>query len=108
MIRRPPRSTRHDTLCPYTTLFRSDHGSTRRIAESLSRVLDRPNVRVFVGIDVGQVISRADLLSHYDAVAFATGAYRGRRVDIAGLPAVRSRTAIDIAERKRPRLNSSH
>src|SRR3546814_4347732 len=27
MIRRPPRSTRTDTLCPYTTLFRSD-GST--------------------------------------------------------------------------------
>src|SRR3546814_19874405 len=23
MIRRPPRSTRHDTPCPYTTLFRS-------------------------------------------------------------------------------------
>src|SRR3546814_2824087 len=23
MIRRPPRSTRNDTLCPYTTLFRS-------------------------------------------------------------------------------------
>src|SRR3546814_18393421 len=28
MIRRPPRSTRTDTLCPYTTLFRSgvEHG----------------------------------------------------------------------------------
>src|SRR3546814_2940811 len=24
MIRRPPRSTRTDTLCPYTTLFRSN------------------------------------------------------------------------------------
>src|SRR3546814_2441741 len=28
MIRRPPRSTRTDTLCPYTTLFRS--GGVRR------------------------------------------------------------------------------
>src|SRR3546814_21019743 len=27
MIRRPPRSTRTDTLFPYTTLFRSLHGS---------------------------------------------------------------------------------
>src|SRR3546814_6795373 len=27
MIRRPPRSTRTDTLFPYTTLFRSFHGS---------------------------------------------------------------------------------
>src|SRR3546814_2567121 len=32
MIRRPPRSTRTDTLFPYTTLFRSgdDHGGTVR------------------------------------------------------------------------------
>src|SRR3546814_6735250 len=29
MIRRPPRSTRTDTLCPYTTLFRSEGDSTR-------------------------------------------------------------------------------
>src|SRR3546814_19646861 len=27
MIRRPPRSTRTDTLVPYTTLFRSMHGA---------------------------------------------------------------------------------
>src|SRR3546814_9217944 len=33
MIRRPPRSTRTDTLFPYTTLFRSAHaGSNRRRA----------------------------------------------------------------------------
>src|SRR3546814_5940081 len=29
MIRRPPRSTRTDTLFPYTTLFRSFYGSLR-------------------------------------------------------------------------------
>src|SRR3546814_20058891 len=29
MIRRPPRSTRTDTLFPYTTLFRSDGGPER-------------------------------------------------------------------------------
>src|SRR3546814_5281273 len=28
MIRRPPRSTRTDTLFPYTTLFRSSHPGT--------------------------------------------------------------------------------
>src|SRR3546814_5969691 len=27
MIRRPPRSTRTDTLFPYTTLFRSENGN---------------------------------------------------------------------------------
>src|SRR3546814_13301428 len=30
MIRRPPRSTRTDTLFPYTTLFRSPHRGKRR------------------------------------------------------------------------------
>src|SRR3546814_5038207 len=29
MIRRPPRSTRTDTLFPYTTLFRSSHQPTK-------------------------------------------------------------------------------
>src|SRR3546814_7642972 len=33
MIRRPPRSTRTDTLFPYTTLFRADHGSEQIIVE---------------------------------------------------------------------------
>src|SRR3546814_10772276 len=30
MLRRPPRSTRSDTLCPYTTLFRSRNQQWRR------------------------------------------------------------------------------
>src|SRR3546814_16910069 len=32
MIRRPPRSTRTDTLFPYTTLFRSDQPATTEAA----------------------------------------------------------------------------
>src|SRR3546814_10792347 len=42
MIRRPPRSTRTDTLFPYTTLFRSRRGSRRlgRVGE------DDPALRV--------------------------------------------------------------
>src|SRR3546814_16036369 len=35
MIRRPPRSTRTDTLCPYTTLFRS--ADIVQIPERLTR-----------------------------------------------------------------------
>src|SRR3546814_15747046 len=34
MIRRPPRSTRTDTLFPYTTLFRSDDVDQRRQADA--------------------------------------------------------------------------
>src|SRR3546814_8709923 len=37
MIRRPPRSTRTDTLFPYTTLFRSDAKRFRRRKRSMSR-----------------------------------------------------------------------
>src|SRR3546814_13197417 len=33
MIRRPPRSTRTDTLFPYTTLFRSWCGSVAQLVE---------------------------------------------------------------------------
>src|SRR3546814_13429223 len=43
MIRRPPRSTRTDTLFPYTTLFRSAVGlqvGQRHIAVPADKVLD--------------------------------------------------------------------
>src|SRR3546814_5689996 len=49
MIRRPPRSTRTDTLFPYTTLFRSllvprpgrDPGRARRLQAGLRRFVDQ-------------------------------------------------------------------
>src|SRR3546814_11503966 len=37
MIRRPPRSTRTDTLFPYTTLFRSSRPTRRPFAPTWSR-----------------------------------------------------------------------
>src|SRR3546814_16451425 len=37
MSRRPPRSTRTDTLCPYTTLFRSPDSEARDLA-ALERI----------------------------------------------------------------------
>src|SRR3546814_18815680 len=40
MIRRPPRSTRTDTLFPYTTLFRS----RARINQRLDRRVCRPDI----------------------------------------------------------------
>src|SRR3546814_11613576 len=43
MIRRPPRSTRTDTLFPYTTLFRSNHAPVRNAAVPWRGALtDRP------------------------------------------------------------------
>src|SRR3546814_1804006 len=37
MIRRPPRSTRTDTLFPYTTLFRSRNGQVAQAVEPARR-----------------------------------------------------------------------
>src|SRR3546814_19613829 len=42
MIRRPPRSTRTDTLFPYTTLFRSAGGRGEGRARNDRRRRDRP------------------------------------------------------------------
>src|SRR3546814_19827394 len=50
MIRRPPRSTRTDTLFPYTTLFRSE----QNIAESLQRVT---GVQISRNLGEGQFLS---------------------------------------------------
>src|SRR3546814_4305007 len=44
MIRRPPRSTRTDTLFPYTTLFRSS-SSSRSPMMSASSTLAMPSMR---------------------------------------------------------------
>src|SRR3546814_17777029 len=38
MIRRPPRSTRTDTLFPYTTLFRSRHEATDPVEAAILRI----------------------------------------------------------------------
>src|SRR3546814_14021153 len=41
MIRRPPRSTRTDTLFPYTTLFRSPRSAQHLVVDQIGAVLGR-------------------------------------------------------------------
>src|SRR3546814_16760153 len=53
MIRRPPRSTRTDTLLPYTTLFRSPDAPVQVVA-----VAEQGRVRIDV-IDQGCGMTRA-------------------------------------------------
>src|SRR3546814_3058604 len=55
MIRRPPRSTRTDTLFPYTTLFRSF--ALRAIAQSMARELGPLGVHVAHVIVDGQILA---------------------------------------------------
>src|SRR3546814_1141271 len=49
MFRRPPRSTRTDTLFPYTTLFRSV-APRRQGADDLSDIADEAHVEHAVGL----------------------------------------------------------
>src|SRR3546814_12634958 len=46
MIRRPPRSTRTDTLFPYTTLFRSMKRALRNLIENSLKYGERAHVEL--------------------------------------------------------------
>src|SRR3546814_3962674 len=89
MIRRPPRSTRTDTLFPYTTLFRSDltvarfvrlqrRGVVRRDIARRDRIDLHPLRRPFVGEQLGQAAHprfRRGIARHADTAL--KGQHRG-------------------------------
>src|SRR3546814_4934828 len=54
MIRRPPRSTRTDTLFPYTTLFRSGQRRRRRLDQ-----LEIVGIELLLGIERAEVRAQA-------------------------------------------------
>src|SRR3546814_20308535 len=62
MIRRPPISTRTDTLCPYTTLFRSQDGQARAQDLQLATLSypTSPPLRGFSPFVVGGVYAERD------------------------------------------------
>src|SRR6266498_1781324 len=61
-----------------------DHKSIKSIAEYLRGVLEHEGVSFFGGIHLGDDVTRDDLLACYDAVVYATGAMRDRRLGIPG------------------------
>ena len=61
-----------------------DHKSIKSIADYLRRVLEHPDVRFLGGVHLGDDVTRDDLLASYDAVVYATGAMRDRRMGIPG------------------------
>src|SRR3546814_18385674 len=104
MLRRPPRSTRTDTLFPYTTLFRSGP-------------LDWPDATLVSG-DAGDVVaqlkeeSEVPLRSHgslsMNRALMAAGLVD--RVQVTLFPVITGQTGLDpiFQDRKSTRLNSSH
>jgi ferredoxin/flavodoxin---NADP+ reductase len=61
-----------------------DHTSIKSIARYLQRVLEHPPVRFLGGVHFGTDVTREDLLECYDAVVYATGAMRDRRLGVPG------------------------
>src|SRR3546814_11089076 len=99
---RPPRSTRTDTLFPYTTLFRSQAigrsrgGWTTKI-HALTDVLGRPYALMLTAGNVSDVKAAPALLERAGPMRYLLGDK--------GYDANRLRTSLD---RKSTRLNSSH
>src|SRR3546814_3221301 len=108
MIRRPPRSTRTDTLFPYTTLFRSVHhagaGLFAKLLDQARGYFGHDSVLsfIFVGPAPAQRHRIADAASgaprrlSCDPDLFRD---RRRRPDLLGIVRI---------DRKSTRLNSSH
>src|SRR3546814_11020657 len=69
MIRRPPRSTRTDTLCPYTTLFRSA-GAVARLIDVVAGQHSEPDRSAGVDRGTRQAVGRG--LAHVLEVGRAT------------------------------------
>src|SRR3546814_18650137 len=77
MIRRPPRSTRTDTLFPYTTLFRST--DDRDVGKFLRLFTDRPldEIARLETLD-GAAINEAKKILANEATAMCRGAEAAR------------------------------
>src|SRR3546814_15937346 len=100
MIRRPPRSTRTDTLFPYTTLFRSGAGMTPAALatlddESLIEAVQRQTFKFFwEGAHPGSGLA-PDRRTTRDEPVDDLAAIGGTGFGV-------------MADRKSTRLNSSH
>src|SRR3546814_6512279 len=115
MIRRPPRSTRTDTLFPYTTLFRSHRAALHPRPEAAALASGPRRARGFAGFWLPNawlagafVLEKAFL---YDPRALpdkrATPAGELRDMNRAG-PTSRDGGNIKISDRKSTRLKPSH
>src|SRR3546814_12769362 len=81
MIRRPPRSTRTDTLFPYTTLFRS--GCRPDVYEDFNQKAALESGRLFCGSDQAWLMHKLGpneaVWDDRDGVYWLGGAHRTRR-----------------------------
>src|SRR3546814_11031651 len=86
MIRRPPRSTRTDTLFPYTTLFRSYSGQFEYLQHAIAKL---------------KLVVPATLLIIFVLLYMTFGRFDDAALIMGTLP-------FALTDRKSTRLNSSH
>src|SRR3546814_19612108 len=85
MIRRPPRSTRTDTLCPYTTLFRSPAphrevtGKQARFAGLTSPTIDACDLPAEYSVRMGACHGAATASEVFRMGTLVVPAISGRR-----------------------------
>src|SRR3546814_11593307 len=102
MKRRPPRSTRTDTLIPYTTLFRAFMSSTLRLAMPLILAASGELVSERAGVLNLSLEGMMLTAAFFGALgSWATG------VPVLGILCAVLATMV-LADRKSTRLNSSH
>ncbi len=99
----PPRRVDVDVLdrlpTPYGLVrygVAPDHPSIKSIADYLRKVLEHPDVHFVGGVRLGTDVTRGDLLGRYDAVVYATGAMRDRRMGVDGEDLPGSHAATDF------------
>src|SRR3546814_3273359 len=99
MIPRPPRSTRTDTLFPYTTLFRSNFSKEEHLAR------DKRYPRAMDCVEVAK-----GLWDSWSDDAFIQNRETGQFVDLAGVHTLHHKGEFFSVrgDRKSTRLNSSH
>src|SRR3546814_1910553 len=95
MIRRPPRSTRTDTLCPYTTLFRSRGRDFRLRCLLPGQLAEPPAVELDDELHQPRRTRLAGLAAAPDAGGHHAGAFR--RIGLVGLPVQAVAQAVALA-----------
>ncbi len=73
-----------------------DHPKIKSIAGALARTLSHPSVRFLGDVEIGTSPIVAELRAHYDAVVYAFGAARDRRLEIPGEDLPGSVSAVDF------------
>src|SRR3546814_4665691 len=106
MIRRPPRSTRTDTLLPYTTLFRSQRLERWPVQHEITVAIGQ------IALDLGITLARGNLRVNLPAQVvrqLCTGIGDGLVLAHQAAQFMRQRfIALLLGDRKSTRLNSSH